>query len=131
MTISEVKKMISCIVHYLFFYQWIAVHMKLCFTSSLCMHCITGNKPLSLSLSLSHLNTWIYFLPEEYTPLCKLTKSMFSLLENVFYLMNIHLCASWLKWSWILPLTYTWALWVEWWGITKCPLFMAVQVDKN
>ena len=63
------------------------------------------------------MNTWIYFLPEEYTPLCKLAKNMFSFLENFFYLMNIHLCASWWKWSWIVPLTYTWALWVEWWGI--------------
>ena len=78
--------------------------------------------------------TIIVFLTLEYLNIFS-TRRIYSSVQvdktYVFYLMNIHLCASWWKWSWIVPLTYTWALWVEWWGITKCPLFMAVQVHKN
>ena len=33
--------------------------------------------------------TWIGFLTEEYTPLYKLTKLVFSTLKNIFYLKNI------------------------------------------
>ena len=56
--------------------------------------------------------TWIFFLPEEYTPLYKSTKTVFSTLEKKNYPNNIHLCVSWQKWHFLhlkcfLPEEYT------------------------
>ena len=82
-------------------------------------------KIVMVFLHLKILSTWrIYtsvqvfsnFFIEELIPLCELTKIVFSILENgvnlknicfclsvfkpkmFFYLKNIHLCTSWLKW---------------------------------
>ena len=56
--------------------------------------------------------TWICFLPEKYTPLCKLTKMLFSTLKNIFYLRNIHLCGSVLQFFFIED--FLWASPLNW-----------------
>ena len=76
--------------------------------------------------------TWICFLPEEYTPLYKLTKMVFFLHMKKNYPKNILLCASWQKWHFLhlkcfLPEVYT-PLYKHI-SIFQCRIFTSVRVD--
>ena len=76
---------------------------------------------------------WICFLPEEYTPLYKSTKTVFSAIEKN-YPKNILLCASWQNWYFLhlkmfLPEEYI--LQYEFFSIFSLKNFISVWVDKN